>query len=288
MRGLVTSVFAVVVVAFFVSMFPQEALAADAPADRVVVMYFHRTQRCPTCLKMGGYSEEAVKTGFAQELKDGTVGFHYVDFQDPRNAALAKAYRINGPALIIARVANNKVVEFTNLKDIWTKVADKPAFLRYVQDNVAAYSAPRGHEHVQRNVGTGDAPRSRVVAMYFHRTKRCPTCLKMGSYSEEAVTTGFAQQLQNGTVGFYYVDFQDPRNTALAKRFAISGPALVVAKVVDNEVVDARNLTDIWTKVADKRAFLAYVQENVAAYSKADSPGNRPQDDRRTANRRAR
>jgi len=269
MRGLVTSVFAVVGVALFVSMFPQQALAADAPADRVVVMYFHRTQRCPTCLKMGGYSEEAVKTGFARELKDGTVAFYYVDFQDSRNAALVKAYRINGPALIIARIANNKVVEFTNLKDMWTKVADKPAFLGYVQHNVAAR----------------DAPRNRVVAMYFHRTKRCPTCLKMGTYSEEAVVTGFPQQLQNGTVGFYYVDFQDPRNAALAKRFDISGPALVVAKVVDNDVVDARNLTDIWTKVADKPAFLAYVQENVAAYCETSSG---PHDGSRTADTRAR
>jgi hypothetical protein len=43
------------------------AQAADAPKDRVVAMYFHRTQRCPTCLKMGSYAEEAVKTAFAGE-----------------------------------------------------------------------------------------------------------------------------------------------------------------------------------------------------------------------------
>ena len=133
---------AVVGVALFASMLSGQASAADAPADRVVVMYFHRTHRCPTCLKMGGYSEEAVRTAFAKQLKEGTVGFYYIDFQDKRNDALAKAYRISGPALIVAKVANKKVVRVANLKDIWAKVREKKAFLKYVQDNVTALGKP--------------------------------------------------------------------------------------------------------------------------------------------------
>ena len=35
---------------------PAAASAAQPPADRVVVMYFHRTERCPTCRKMGSAS----------------------------------------------------------------------------------------------------------------------------------------------------------------------------------------------------------------------------------------
>ena len=117
----------------------QKAEMKKAPADRVVVMYFHRTQRCPTCLRMGGYSEEAVVKGFAGQIKDGTVEFHYIDFQDKKNAALTKGYKIGGPTLIVARVAKNKVAEFTDLKDIWTKNSDKKAFFKYVRDSVTAY-----------------------------------------------------------------------------------------------------------------------------------------------------
>ena len=57
--------------ALFAAMLPGLVVAADAPADRVVAMYFHRTQRCPTCQKMGSFSDEAVKTGFADQIKDG-------------------------------------------------------------------------------------------------------------------------------------------------------------------------------------------------------------------------
>ena len=109
------------------------------PKDRVVVMYFHRTQRCPTCRKMGSYTEEAIKTGFSQQLKDRTVQFHYVDFQNKKNTAYTKAYKITGPALVVAKVANNKVVEYKNLKDIWSNVGDKKAFIKYVQAHIKAY-----------------------------------------------------------------------------------------------------------------------------------------------------
>ena len=139
MRCAVNAVFALVAVAFAASLVPQPVFAADAPTDRTVVMYFHRTQRCPTCLKMGSYSEESIKEGFAKQIKDGKVEFHYIDFQDEKNSALTKGYKVGGPTLIVAKVSGNKVAEFKNLTEIWTKVRDKAAFVEYVQANVKGY-----------------------------------------------------------------------------------------------------------------------------------------------------
>ena len=115
------------------------APAAERPSDRVVVMYFHRTQRCPTCQKMGSYAEEAVKQGFAERVEAGTVEFHYVDFQNAKNTALAKGYQVTGPSLIVAKIAENKVREYQDLEEMWTKVREKPTFLEYVRENVEAY-----------------------------------------------------------------------------------------------------------------------------------------------------
>ena len=113
--------------------------AADTPKDRVIAMYFHRTERCPTCQKMGAYSEEAVKKAFAEQLKDGTVEFRNVDFQDPKNARLAKGYKIQGPTLIVAKIEDNRVAAYKDLDGIWERVGDKPKFLEYVQENITAY-----------------------------------------------------------------------------------------------------------------------------------------------------
>ena len=139
MKRVVAAVVVFGVVALLASMLSQAVLAAEASTDRVVAMYFHRTQRCPTCLKMGSYSEEAVKSGFAQQIKDGKVEFRYIDFQDEKNAALTKGYKVGGPTLIVARVAGGKVAEYKNLTEIWTKVRDKAAFIEYVQSSVKDY-----------------------------------------------------------------------------------------------------------------------------------------------------
>jgi hypothetical protein len=144
MNRVLTSVFAFGTMALLASALPQAAATADAPKsptpkDRVAVMYFHRTQRCPTCLKMGGYSEEAVKTGFAKEIKDRKVTFHFIDFQDEKNAAFTKGYKVAGPTLVVARIANNKVAEYKSLDEMWTKVRDKEDFINYVQVNVKEY-----------------------------------------------------------------------------------------------------------------------------------------------------
>lgn len=115
---------------------------AAAPADRVVVIYFHRTVRCPTCKRMGSYAKEAVLEGFPKQIEDGTVEFHFVDFQNEKNAGLAKGYKVAGPTLIVAHVVDDKVKEFKNLAEIWGKNNDKDAFLKYVRENVTDYQTP--------------------------------------------------------------------------------------------------------------------------------------------------
>jgi len=139
MKRTATMIVSLLAVASLASMLLSMAAAADAPKDRVVVMYFHRTQRCPTCLKMGSYTEEAVKKGFAKEIKAGTVSLHFIDFQDEKNTAFTKAYGISGPTLIVAKASGEKVAEYKNLKEMWTKVRDKDSFVEYVQTNVKSY-----------------------------------------------------------------------------------------------------------------------------------------------------
>lgn len=43
-------------------------------------------------------------------------------------------------ASVVVKVKENKVKEYKDLKDLWTKVREKPEFLKYVRENVEAYS----------------------------------------------------------------------------------------------------------------------------------------------------
>ena len=75
-------------------------------------------------------------------VKSGKVREHIrinEALQDKKNAAVAKAYKVAGPALIVAKVAGGKIAEFKNLEEIWAKAGDKNAFFDYVQNAVRAY-----------------------------------------------------------------------------------------------------------------------------------------------------
>ncbi len=75
--------------------------ATSAQADRVEVVYFHRTQRCETCLWSGQAARWTVSTYFADELSSGKVTFQEVDVQKPENAPLANRFRATGSSLFL-------------------------------------------------------------------------------------------------------------------------------------------------------------------------------------------
>ncbi len=80
---------------------PTDGALAGVKADRVEVVYFHRTQRCETCLWSGQAARWTVTTYFADELASGKVTFQEVDVQEPENALLAQRFRATGPSLFV-------------------------------------------------------------------------------------------------------------------------------------------------------------------------------------------
>ena len=52
-------------------------------------------------------------------------------------------------------------------------------------------------------------PADGVVVYYFHGNKRCSTCRRLEAYSEEAITGGFASELENGDLVWLVVNTDD-------------------------------------------------------------------------------
>ena len=111
-----------------------------------------------------------------------------------------------------------------------------------------------------------ERPPHQVVAMYFHRTVRCPTCKKIGALAEEAVVKGFEKEVEDKTVVYLYVDFQDKKNAKYAKAFNIEGPTLVLANVFDGKIVRWTPMPKVWPLVGKPAELQAYVQDGVAKY----------------------
>ena len=118
-------------------------LAQDAPQKQpkhwVAAMYFHRTQRCPTCKRISAYIEEAVRAGFAAEMKQNVVQLYMIDYQDERNAKYTKSYKVTRPTLVLVNVKDGRVTAWQPMPKVWSLVGKKAEFFKYVQDGVRGY-----------------------------------------------------------------------------------------------------------------------------------------------------
>jgi hypothetical protein len=130
-------------VVFVLSGQDPQASAADKPAagpsHQVIACYFHRTVRCPTCRRISAYIEESVSTGFAPQIKNGSVKMLMIDFQNAKNQKYTEAYQIAGPTLVLMDVHDGKVTSWKPAPKVWSLVGNKDEFLKYVQGEVQSY-----------------------------------------------------------------------------------------------------------------------------------------------------
>ena len=108
----------------------------------------------------------------------------------------------------------------------------------------------------------------RIFVSYLHGDRRCATCKKLEAYSQEAVATGFATQLADSTVVWQVINFEKPDNEHYVKDYGLYSQSLVLSRHRGEQEVQWKNLDKIWTLVGDKKAFIAYVQAELAEFLK--------------------
>ena len=111
-----------------------------------------------------------------------------------------------------------------------------------------------------------------VIVYYLHGNRRCVTCKKLESFSEEAIRGGFGKQLQDSTVIWRVVNFQTEGNEHFVDDYHLFTQSLILSKVADGEEVGWRNLKDIWKLVGDKEAFTRYVNHEVRSFFNTEEP----------------
>ena len=106
---------------------------------KVVVYYFHRTMRCATCIKLEEYSDEAIKSGFNAQLKNGKLEWKIINIEDAGNEHFENDYKLYSQSLVLVELQSGKQQRWKNLEKIWELVGMKEVYLRYVQEEVKSY-----------------------------------------------------------------------------------------------------------------------------------------------------
>jgi hypothetical protein len=114
--------------------------------------------------------------------------------------------------------------------------------------------------------GPAAAPDHKIIVYYFHGKRRCPTCMKLETYTREAVVKGFAELVKSGKVDFRVVNFDEPRDRHFTEDFKLYTKAVVIVDTLDGKQLRWKNLEKIWELVVNQFAFIKYVQDEINAY----------------------
>ena len=112
------------------------------------------------------------------------------------------------------------------------------------------------------------APKSNVVAYYFHGNFRCSNCLRIEQYSKEAIEQNFKDELSSGKLVFKVINIETKGNEHFIQDYQLYTKSLVISLVKDGKEVKFDNLTKVWEFLWNRQKFYDYVKEEITKYLK--------------------
>ena len=116
-----------------------EELADTTKAPQFVAYYFHGNFRCATCRKLEAYSEEAISSGFADELASGELIWKILNTDEEDHKHFVNDFELVTKSVVLVEYRDGRVVRFENLKDVWKLVGNEDDFVKYVQDSTREF-----------------------------------------------------------------------------------------------------------------------------------------------------
>lgn len=107
------------------------------PDHQVIAYYFHGSARCTNCRSFEAYTEEALKGGFGEALKDGLLVWKVVNLEEKGNEHFVTDYQLHTKSVVLSDVQNGHETQWKNLDKIWDLVKNKDDFITYIQQETA-------------------------------------------------------------------------------------------------------------------------------------------------------
>lgn len=116
-----------------------QAKTTQTSPSKVIIYYLHNNFRCPSCLKIESYTREAIKTNFANQLKDSTLELKVINFDENANKHYVEDYQLYTKSVVLSKVKDGKQTQWKNLDKIWTLLGDKAKFQQYIKTETANF-----------------------------------------------------------------------------------------------------------------------------------------------------
>ncbi|MBR9701289.1 hypothetical protein GOV13_00010 [Candidatus Pacearchaeota archaeon] len=100
--------------------------------EKIEVYHFHGANQCHSCITVGDYAEETIKTYFDDEFKSGKIVFGHINAELPENKELVLKYGATGSSLWIGVYDADGFHAEQNTK-VWYKINDKEDYMSYLK-----------------------------------------------------------------------------------------------------------------------------------------------------------
>jgi len=101
---------------------------------------------------------------------------------------------------------------------------------------------------------------TRVEVIHFTAPNQCYSCVVLGDYAEETVTTHFAKELASGKMVFDHVDVADPAKKEIVERYGATGSSLWIGIYNDQGEFYSGEDIRVWYKLNDRPGFMSYLK----------------------------
>jgi hypothetical protein len=110
-----------------------------AITDGFKVYYLHGNIRCPTCRTIESTAQEAVQTGFVEQLKSGQLEWQVINYESPGNERYMTDYEVVAPSVVMAEFAGGQQKKWKAIPEVWELVNDQAAFIELVQNKLREF-----------------------------------------------------------------------------------------------------------------------------------------------------
>jgi hypothetical protein len=132
-RGLLALSLVIAFMASCMAMHSAAQLSSGASSipDKVVLLYFHRTERCQSCNNAEQFARETLNTYFPDEVRSGKLSIQSIDYQ--KDTEMAMKYNVKMQGLKLVEIRNGQET-VRDVPEVWTYVRDKNAYMNYLRD----------------------------------------------------------------------------------------------------------------------------------------------------------
>lgn len=116
--------------------FAQDATRIS-PKTKLLVYYFHITNRCHTCTSIEAAVRKALQENFKAEMDSSILVFKTFNVDLPENEAISKKYDAYGATLALTKLRQGKeqIVDMTNYA--FAKIHNEPEFINGLKEKIS-------------------------------------------------------------------------------------------------------------------------------------------------------